>query len=157
MVMLVKDAMTKKPIALKGNNTLQNVLDTLSKNRISGCPVVNSRRNVIGVITQSDILKIIDVRSKVQTSEDMFSLILAVIHSERYDSLREKLKCVLKMKIKDFMSKRVVTIEDNEDLYKAARLMNSYDVDRLPVVRGNKLVGILTRWDIIRALENLGK
>ena len=153
--MIVKDMMTKNPIALRPDATLKKVLDTLAKNKISGCPVTDSKKRVIGVITQSDILKIIDVHSKIQTSDDLFSLVLAVIHSEKYDGLKDTLKGMLNMKIKDFMSKDVITIEHNEDLYKAARLMNSYDVDRLPVIQDDKLVGILTRWDIIRVLEKL--
>ena len=155
--MLVKNMMSKSPIALKPSCTLKDVLDTLAKNKISGCPVTDAKNSVVGVITQSDILKIIDVHSKIQTPDDLFSLVLAVIHTEKYDGLKDTIKQILNLKIKDFMSKDVVVIRHDEDLYKAARLMNSYDIDRLPVVKNDKLVGIITRWDIIRALEQLEK
>ena len=69
--------------------------------------------------------------------------------------MRTALKRVMKLRIRDFMQKEVVSIRHDEDIYRAARLMNKHDVDRLPVVKEDKLVGILTRWDVIRALERL--
>ncbi len=53
------------------------------------------------------------------------------------------------------MQRNVITIGAGDDLYKAARLMNKYDIDRLPVLEKNKLVGIVTRKDLINALEKL--
>ncbi len=153
--MKVSSIMTKKPISLKPGDTLKKVLDVLAGNKISGCPVVDDKGQLVGVITQSDILRVIDVHSQIQKSDDIFSLVLAVMKSDRYEDLKIALKKVLKLKIKDFMTDNVVTIYADEDVYKAAKLMNKHDIDRLPVVKNNKLVGIITRWDIIRALERL--
>jgi CBS domain-containing protein len=155
--MLVRDAMTKNAVSVKPDDTLEYLLDLLSKSNISGCPVV-SRKNVVGVISQTDILKLIDVHSKIQTPDSgLFPLILAVIRSEHYDSLKEALKDILNLKVKDFMSKTVVTINADEDIYTAARLMNKNDVNRLPVLDEKKFVGIIARGDIIKALDKLGK
>jgi CBS domain-containing protein len=155
--MLVRDAMTKDAVTVKPDDTLEYLLDLMAKNNISGCPVV-SRKNVIGVISQTDILKLIDVHSKIQTPDSgLFPLILAVIRSEHYDSLKEALKDILNLKVKDFMSKIVVTIDVDEDIYTAARLMNKNDVNRLPVLDEKKFVGIIARGDIIKALDKLGK
>ena len=153
--MLVRDAMTKNIVSVNPDDMLEKVLDILAKNNISGCPVV-SRKNVVGVISQTDILKLIDVHSKIQTPESvLFPLILAAIKSEHYDRLKDSLKDVLEMKVRDFMSKIVISINADEDIYKAARLMNKNDVDRLPVLEEKKLVGIIARGDIIKALEKL--
>ena len=155
--MLVMDAMTRDVISVKPDDTLENLLDVLAKNNISGCPVV-SRKNVVGVISQTDILKLIDVHSKIQTPESgLFPLILAAIKSEQYDRLKETLKDILNLKVKDFMSKTVVAINADEDIYRAARLMNKNDINRLPVLDGKRLVGIIAREDIIKALEKLEK
>ncbi len=153
--MKVRNIMSKKPISLKPGDTLKKVIDVLAENKISGCPVVDSKRRVLGVITQSDILRVIDVHSEIQKSNDIFSLILAVMKSERYEDIRAALRKVLRLKIRDFMSENAVTIDAGEDIYKAAKLMNKHDVDRLPVVYKDRLAGIITRWDIIRALEKL--
>jgi len=154
--MKVKEAMTKDPFTLRPSDSIKRVLDVLSEKKISGCPVVDSKGRVMGVITQTDILKLIDVHSGVQKPDtDLFSLVLASIRSELYDDLKTSIKRVLQLRIRDFMQKDVISISHDEDIYKAAKLMNKHDVDRLPVVRDEKLVGILTRWDVIRALEKL--
>ena len=154
--MKVKEAMTRSPFSLRPSDSIKTVLDTLAERKISGCPVVDSKGRVLGVITQTDILRIIDVHSGIQKpGTDLFSLVLASIRSESYDSMKTALKKVMNLKIRDFMAKDVVSIDHEEDIYTAARLMNKHDVDRLPVVKDDKLVGILTRWDVIRALEKL--
>ena len=60
------------------------------------------------------------------------------------------------IKVKDFMSKEVISIKPNQDIYLAARMINKHDIDRLTILDNNRLVGILTRGDIIKALEKLG-
>ena len=107
--MKVKDAMTKKPCALKPSDSVQMVLKTLSKNKISGCPVTDSKGRVLGVITQTDILRLIDVHSGINKPDtDLFSLVLASLRSESYDSMKNAMKKVMKMGIKDLMQKNVV-------------------------------------------------
>ncbi len=155
--MLVRDIMTRDILTAKPEDTLERVLDLFAKKRVSGCPVVSGKR-VVGIITQTDILKLIDVHSKIQSAESgLFPLILAAIKSEQYDRLRDALKSVLGLRVKEFMSKAVVTVDADEDIYKAARLMNKNDVNRLPVLDKKKLVGIVAREDIIQALEELEK
>ncbi|MFH0832637.1 MAG: CBS domain-containing protein [Candidatus Aenigmatarchaeota archaeon] len=155
--MFVSRIMTKNPISVDPCDSLEKVLDILTKNRISGCPVVDGKR-LLGVITESDIIRIIDVHTKIHKPESgLFPLILAVIKDEKYDALKSALKDVLSLKVKTFMSKKAVTIDVNDDVYKAARLLNRHDIDRLPVTENKKLVGIITRWDLIRALDKLEK
>ena len=156
--MKIESVMTKNPKTLKKNDKLEKVLKILAEKKISGCPVVDSKKKVIGVITQTDILKIIDVHSKIiRTGTDFFSLLLSVLQDKKYDEMKEALKSVLKLKAGNFMNKKVITIKADKDLYQAIRLMNKYNISRLPVIKENKLVGIITRWDIIRALEKLEK
>jgi CBS domain-containing protein len=153
--MLVRNAMTKATITVKPDDSLEKLLNVLAESNVSGCPVVSGKR-VVGIITQTDILKLIDVHSSIQKAgSGLFPLILAAIKSEHYDRLKESLKGILNLKVKEFMSKTIVTVDANEDIYRAARLMNKSDINRLPVLDGKKLVGIIAREDIIKALEKL--
>lgn len=155
--MLISEVMTRDPVALYPGDRLKKAIKVLSEKRISGCPVIGRDRKIQGIITQTDILRLIDVHSKIQRpGNDLFSLVLAVIKSERYDNLKGTIKKVLNLEIREFMKKEVITIDAGDDLYKAARLMNSHDIHELPVTEYERLVGIITRWDIIRALEKLG-
>jgi CBS domain-containing protein len=66
--------------------------------------------------------------------------------------LKDELKRISRTKVKDVMSKRAVFISPEENLFDAADLMERKDVNRLPVVDKEKLVGIITRADLIKAL-----
>ena len=156
--MKVKNIMTKKIRTVKKQDKIKKVLKILTKYKITGCPVVDAHKNIIGIITQTDILKIIDVHTKINvTGTDFFSLLLYVLKSKGYNEMSEILNNIMEMRVSEFMNKRVITIGDEEDVYIAARKMNKFDIERLPVVKKKKLVGIITRWDIIKTLENIGE
>jgi CBS domain-containing protein len=152
--MKIKDVMTRNPITLKPNDTLKKALRIMAKHKISGCPVVGARKNIVGVVSQADIIRLIDVYSKIHLSENVFEFIFSMLKSKD-EGLKRELKKIENIKVKEFMKKKVISIDINEDFYTAARLINKHDIDRLPVVKGEKLVGIVTRADIIKALEKL--
>jgi predicted transcriptional regulator len=92
--------------------------------------------------------------STMQKTDDVFSIIETLLKSEDA-SLYKEVRKMKSKKVKDFMKKEVVTIDINDDLYKAARLINKNNVDRLPVVQDKKLVGIITKKDILRVLHKM--
>lgn len=151
--MKVKDLMTKKPITMKPNDTLGKVVHTLYDKNISGCPVVSNGK-LIGVVTQTDVIRTIDVYEKVNKSGDLFSLIMAVINSSD-KSIKLQLRKLLKIRVRDFMNPKVIFIGEDEDVYKAANLINRHEIDRLPVIRNGKLTGILTKKDMLKLLEEI--
>ena len=109
----------------------------------------------MGIITQTDVIRIIDVHSKIHKTKELFPLIAAAVRSKKYDKLRKEIKRALNLDVSSFMKKDVVTIDAQEDLYTAAKLMNKHDVNHLPVVRKNKLVGMLSKSDLVKTLEKL--
>lgn len=152
--MKVSNIMTKNPVALRQSDSVRKLLKVLKNHKFSGCPVVDGKGRMIGIITHTDVLRLIDVHSRVQTG-NLHSLILAIIKSENYDRIKSALRKVTDMKLSSLMSKKIISVEVNDDIYKAAKLMNRYDIERLPVTKKGKLVGIISRWDIINALEKL--
>lgn len=152
--MLVKDVMTKKVITLKQEDPIKLVIKIFVENEISGAPVVEDKK-VIGIVTEADIVRIIDVyMPRVHfPTESSFALILAAIKSTReFETIRDAID-KLNIKVFDFMNKPVITIDQNEKITKVAQLMNKYKINRLPVVKNDKLVGIIARADIIKALS----
>ena len=154
--MKVRDIMTKKPISLKRTHRLKHALHTMAQHNISGCPVTDSKNNVIGIITKTDILNILDIHRKVHKSRDMLGFVLSAIKSQEFDKLKAPLKEVLEKEIRHFMSTKPVTIDAEEDLYEAAKTITRNNVDKLVVVRNKKLVGVLSKGDVIKALDKLG-
>ncbi|MEM7819718.1 MAG: CBS domain-containing protein [Candidatus Aenigmatarchaeota archaeon] len=153
--MKIKDVMTKKPIAMRPNDTLHDLIKILVKHKISGCPVINKNKEIVGIVTQTDIIRMIDVFSDIQKGDDIF-LILSSLLKSKNEILSKEIKKIKTKKLKEFMKKDVITIDVNDDFYKAARLINKYNIDRLPVTKNKKLVGILTKKDIMKELEKIG-
>jgi len=153
--MLVRKVMRKKVVTLKPTDTLERALSLLVLHDISGAPVVD-KGHVVGMVTESDIIKCIDAYNpKLHFDhETSFAVVYAVLKSKKeFEAVRKEVVGNEKICVGDFMQREVITIGPDEDIYTAARLINKHDVKRLPVVdRCGHLVGIIARADIIRAL-----
>jgi len=155
--MKVKDIMTKKVITFKPDDTLHKALETFTNNRISGAPVVKDGK-LAGLITELDVIKVIDIYTpKIHfTSMPHFFLVLAGLKSRSKTSeLKKKVMAASKLKVEDFMTKEPVTLEPNADIMEAARIIDTYKVNRIPIVEDGKVKGIITRNDIIKAVARL--
>jgi CBS domain-containing protein len=149
--MLVKDVMSKNVITISPEESISNAIDKMAKNNISGLIVVEDEK-VVGVISESDVLKIFksefpELKLSSNISLSIFSLIKSGIKIIR------EIKKIGKLKVKDLMSKKVFFVKPEDTILEAARIMSKKDVRRLPVIdESGKLVGIISRIDILRAL-----
>ncbi len=152
--MLVKDVMTREVVTLSPEDSLRTAVEKLSSRGISGAPVVENGK-VVGTISERDILEAIDVffpKVHLDTG-NFFSAIISLL--KQGSSFREVKKHLIeaeKVKVRDVMKRCAVTVEENATIMDAVRLMTRHGVNRLPVVSGGKLVGIITRADILKAL-----
>lgn len=152
----VKHYMTKNVFCFKEKTPVLDVVKGLSKKRISGAPIVDSKNNITGIISVSDITKMLDVDTvkigALYPSE--LGLIYTIIQTKRrMTNFAKKIKATRANKIKEIMNREIVTISRNSSVYNAATLMDNYDINRIPVVdKNNKLKGIITRNDVIKAL-----
>lgn len=153
--MLVKHAMTKKPVYLKNRTSLRNAAKTFIEKDVSGCPVLSGKK-VVGVLTRTDVINAIDPHSRIIKDIDLIALVDATLKDSRFENMKRSIKKTMAMPIDRFMNKNAVCIEEKDDVYNAARLMNEKDISILPVVKDRKLIGVLTRTDIIRLLHRVG-
>lgn len=149
--MKIESIMTRKVVSASPSENFSGVIEKLSRGNITGMPVV-SRGKVIGVVTQSDIIKNMDMFSRINGASDISSISRLL---KGRDVSREEVKKAGCRKVKDFMSRKVVTIGIGSTVYDAAKLINENGVDRLPVVKSGRLVGIVTKKDIIKAMEKM--
>lgn len=151
---LVKDFMEKKVVCFSPNDSIFEVAKKFSKHNISGGPVL-SRGKVIGVISEADIVRFIELKmpkeEPLAEEPHILMLLMASFVKEGIEFLREGQK-LSKSKVKDFMSKEVISILPDATLLEAAEMMCSKKVTRLPVIDNNKLAGIIAREDLIRAM-----
>ena len=150
----VKDFMTKKVICFSPEDTIFKVAEVFAKRKISGAPVLKNGK-VVGIISVSDIVKFINMKVKKSfpSMPSLSLLALFLIKSGKdFIEFKKNLKKIADAKIEKFMSKKVVWIEPEASIFDAAYLMQKHDVNRLPVIKNGKLVGIITREDLVRAL-----
>lgn len=158
----VKDYMSRRVAYLKPSDTVFKAAKVFSRRNISGAPVIDSTRtkHVIGVVSESDIVKFMGTKicnTKALAGDFTYqSLSLLFLHflrtSKDYLGFKKEVGRVSRIKIKDVMSKHVVAASPDESIFDAAEKMDAHDVNRLPVVKDGKLVGIIARADLVKAL-----
>lgn len=138
----VKDIMIRDITAVSENTTLKEVAKILSRIRVSGIPVVNDKHEVIGFISEADIIH--SVTPSKGRGVELF------LHN--FAELTRKMSMVGEKKVKDYMSKKVELVSEDEDIYTLADLMLRKNYKILPVVREKRLVGVVSRAEVCRAL-----
>jgi len=151
----VKEFMNDKVVCLSPDDTIFDAAKILSQLNIAGAPVVEKEK-IIGIVSISDIIKFIDIKlgklPKIDTP-GLSTLLLALVQMQKVHSdFKKELEKITKTKIKGVMSKNVITISSSQTIIDVAELMEKHDINRLPVVDNGKIVGIVARADIIKAL-----
>ena len=154
--MKIQKIMTRKVLTLKQTDTLHSAIKKFAKKGVHGAPVINGYGHAIGVVSNADLTGALNTAtpSAKITSSKMLGLVFASLRSKKEeDQLRGELQESKKVKVKNFMSAPIV-INQNASIMQAINEMVNNDINRLPVVNSkNKVVGIVTRTDIIKALD----
>jgi CBS domain-containing protein len=138
--MKVHELMTRKVTTVTPTTSLRDAAVLLAGNGISGMPVVSETGEVVGVLSEGDIV----VKAAGEVAQNR--LLGWLLHSDL--GLNDKIKAET---VGEAMSAPAVTISPKRPVHEAARLMVAENVNRLPVVEKGKLAGIVTRADIVRA------
>jgi CBS domain-containing protein len=138
---VVEDVMRRDVVTVSPRAPLKDVARLLVEHGISGLPVVNAKLRVLGVVSEGDI--VFKERGVAQPDGHAYNWLFGP--DERAALKREARTAV------EAMTTPAVTIEPQRSVAEAARLMVERSVNRLPVVSGGKLVGIVTRADLVRA------
>ena len=150
--MKVRDVMTTQVVTLKGTNTVKQATQKLAVDNVSGAPVVDDHSRLVGMISETDILKLV---LKYQTELNLKdpSLHILTVPMDDQDiedeKLREASKRISETLVSDIMTKTIMTTVPNEKIIDVVRAMMDYGVKRIPVLEKGVLVGIISRGDII--------
>jgi CBS domain-containing protein len=138
--MLVKEIMTKNVISVLANTSLKEVGKILKEKRISGLPVVDKDFNILGIVTLTDMLKILDqiYRERVEKKERPGSKLIEMYAEEK-----------LNAKVSDIMTKNVFTLEENNTMEDVMGLMFTKGVHTIPIVKNGKVIGIIGKRDLV--------
>jgi CBS domain-containing protein len=142
----VSELMTRSVTTVRENTPVAEIARTLLSNGISGVPVVGGNGHVVGIVTEGDIV--------VQNANVHFPTFLQIIDARIYLTstrhFEEELRRALGTTAADVMTRDVLTVGPNDDISVAATLMTDKRVNPIPVVDQGRLIGIISRRDILR-------
>ena len=124
----VRDYMTRHVITFTPDMEIRRAISLLLEHRIAGAPVVDDHNNVVGILSEKDCMKI-------------------ALHASYHEELGGD--------VSEFMSTEVQTVEAKTSIPEIAELFLNTEYRRFPVVEGNRLVGQISRRDVLRALQEL--
>ncbi len=124
---VVKNYMITRLITLTREMDVYFAIGLLLKNRISGAPVIDDDQNLVGILSEKDCLRIF-------------------ANGSFYDMPGGP--------VSKFMTEAVLTVKPNSDLFSVVDVFLQHNFRRMPVVEGNKLVGQISRRDVLRAIQD---
>jgi acetoin utilization protein AcuB len=133
--MIINRVMTKNPIFIHPDMPVAEARTLMDKQEIHHLPVLDKDNNLIGIITKEDLIK---AGPSPATSLDMYEI--------NY--------LLSKLKVESVMSRNVLTVDEDEVVEEAARIMADNSIGCLPVMRGSLLVGIITDTDLFHVFVN---
>ena len=143
-----KQIMTRQIISVAPELAVSELATLFWKNRIGGAPVVDESGKLLGIVTESDL---IDQSKKVHIPTIM-TILDSMIFLENPAKLDKEMKKMTGTKVKDIYSSEVVTVNEDTPMSELATIMADRKMHTLPVVNGEKLVGVIGKADIIRNL-----
>ena len=147
-MLTVADVMTKEVLTVKKNTTIRELAELFATRRISSAPVVDDEGDVIGIVTESDLVE----QDKNLHIPTVISLFDWVIYLESEKKFERELKKMTGQTVADIFSPDVVTVAPTAPVSDAADIMSSKGIHAVPVVTGRKVVGIVARIDLIRTM-----
>jgi CBS domain-containing protein len=153
--MKVSDIMTKDVVACKPSDPIESVVKLMSEKDISGVPVLDGDK-LVGIVTEADILRILAVPPKSDTLwlPSPLEIIFEIPFKElvQLRRLQKDYKDIGLNAVESIMKKDVISTTPDADIEDAASLMVKHKINRLAVIQKGRLVGIITRDDIIHGL-----
>lgn len=144
--MRVRDVMTTDPITVGPETPFKEVVSLLVEHRVGGLPVVDDDGTLLGIVTETDLITKEAYGDKRQGP-------MAVVGAVLAGRDHAWLKKAAGLEAAKIMTSRVVTTDPAEDVHVAARRLLEHRVGRLPVVEGGRLVGIVSRSDLLRPFQ----
>ena len=147
--MLVRQVMTADVVTFAPDETVEVATKRLLERDVDGAPVVDAEGRVIGMLSSDDLL-VQETQLHYPTVFSLFGAYLELPSSHR--KFEEELRRAVAAVVRDVMATDPVTCAPDDSLERAATLMHERKVSRLPVVDAGRLVGIVARGDLLRAL-----
>lgn len=148
MGLKAKDIMSRQLITVGPSTKVKELAEILVSNRISGAPVVDDKGSLVGVVSQSDLVAM----HKLPHVPKSVTLFDWVIYLEGAGRLEHELEKMSGVDVDDIMTRKPETVAPGASLESIATLMSEKGVHTIPVLDGDRLVGVVGKLDIVRSL-----
>ncbi|MEP7172244.1 MAG: CBS domain-containing protein [Aestuariivirga sp.] len=142
--MRARDIMTTSVVTVSPETDITEAVKLMLDRQISGVPVIDNSGRLIGILTEGDLMR----RAELDTGRQSWWI-------NPISSPEQEAKAYVKahgLKVKDVMTKEVVTINEQEPLDRIAMVFEERGIKRTPVMRSGKVVGIVSRANLLRSL-----
>lgn len=146
------DIMTKEVITVSPETKVLDLARLLAEHKINGAPVVDNEGRLVGVVTQSNLID----RAKKFELPHVITILDAHFYLERPSTFKKNLEKLMGNLVADIMTAPPVTITADVEVDEIATIMARRQVHTLPVLEEDRIIGIIGKIDIIRALSQEG-
>lgn len=146
--MKARDVMTQTVTSVEADTPVHVAIRLMLQKKISGLPVVNGCGSVVGMVTEGDFLRRAESGTEHHRSRWLDFLMGPGLLADQYAKSHGQ-------KVGEVMSADVKSVDENTQLSDIVAMMERHHIKRVPVLRGKKLVGIVTRANLLRALASV--
>lgn len=146
------DVMTRDVITVKKETTIRELAELFNRHRISSAPVVDDNGEMIGIVTETDLIE----QDKNLHIPTVISLFDWVIYLESDKKFEKALKKMTGQTVGEIYSEEFVKVTPATPVSDVADILSSRKMNAIPVLDGNKIVGIVARIDLIRTMIKRG-
>ena len=150
MALTVRDVMETDVPVVQPTDSVERVVQILKEHELPGIPVVNEGGRCLGIITEEDL--ILSGENDDLHLPHYFQLFGGFVFLERLSHFEDRLRKAVASTAADLMTTDPVTIEPTATVSEAARVIAQRKHNRLPVVEHGRLVGVVTRLDVLEAM-----
>jgi CBS domain-containing protein len=143
-----REIMTTEIVTVKKETTIRELAELFTSRRIGSIPVVDDNGNLIGIVSESDLIEQ-DRNFHIPTVISLFDWIIYLESEKKFE---KELRKMTGQTVADIYTKDVETISPDTPVSDIADIMSTKKIHSLPVVEGKKMVGIVSRIDLIRTM-----
>jgi len=146
--MKVGQIMNRNVVSVKPDTKVAEIAKKLIQYNLTGVPVIDDKDEIVGIVTEFDLIR----RKGVVDIPAYINILDSFLYLEDLAEVEEELRKMIGATAKEVMTKEVVTIDPDADISELAELLEDKHMNPVPVVKNGKLVGIVSRADIVRLL-----